>query len=36
MRWLAIGCALVLLAWLNVWYYSLPKAERDENEREMW
>ena len=34
--WVALGCGGVLLVWLNVWYYRLPKAERDENERDLW
>ena len=34
--WLLGGCALYLLVRLNLWYYSLPKDERDENEADLW
>jgi hypothetical protein len=33
---LALGCGLYLLGALNWWFYSLPKAERDENQSDMW
>ena len=36
MIWLALGCGVVLLVWLNISYYRLSKAERDENERDLW
>jgi hypothetical protein len=33
---LALGCGLYLIIRLDLWYYSLPKAERDENRSDMW
>lgn len=34
--WLAFGCGGVLILANAVWYYRLPKAERDENEKDMF
>ena len=33
--WLIGACALYLLVRMNLWFYSLPKEERDEATRDM-